>query len=125
MALAFLASLPMILVGWFALPWVVTLLIPKYVGAIPMMRVTLLTMPITFLSLPISILWATGRLMDCFWGVIAGFLTFLCLSGLLFWFNIGVLSILIASMLGQAIVALVTYLLILRLIRHEKQEKST
>lgn len=121
MAFGFLASLPLITVGWFALPWVVSLLIPKYVGAILMTRVMLLAMPITFLSLPAAILWATGRRIDCFAGVIAGFLAFVGLSCLLHQLNIGVLSVLIASMLGQVIYVLVSYVLILRLIVHERR----
>lgn len=121
MAFAFLASLPLILVGWFALPSAVSLLIPKYVGAISMMRVMLLAMPITFLSLPVTVLWATGRRIDCFAGVISGFVAFAGLSYLLYRLNVGVLSVLIASMLGQAINILVSYVLILRLALEEKR----
>lgn len=120
MSFAFLASLPLIAVGWFALPWVVNLLIPKYVGAISMIRVMLLAMPITFLSLPVTILWATGRRIDCFASVIVGFISFAGLSYLLYRLNVGVLSVLIASILGQAINVLVSYILILRLVIQKK-----
>jgi O-antigen/teichoic acid export membrane protein len=122
-ALALLASLPLIFVGWFELPWAVNLLIPKYVGAIPMMRVMLLAMPITFLSLPATILWATGRRIDCFASVIAGFVAFAGLSCLLYALNVGALSVLIASILGQALNVLVSYMLILRLVRQERRQK--
>jgi O-antigen/teichoic acid export membrane protein len=124
MVLAFLASLPLIVVGWSALPWAVSRLIPKYVGAISMTRVVLLSMPITFLSLPVTILWATGRLIDCFTGVIVGFLAFAGLSYLLYRLNVGALSVLIASILGQAINVLVSYMLILRLVLKEKRTST-
>jgi len=120
-AFAFLASLPLIAIGWFAMPWAVNLLIPKYTGAISMMRVMLLAMPVTFLSLPITILWARARRIDCFAGVIAGFLTFAGLSYLGNRMNFGVISVLIASLVGQAINVLVSYMLILRLVIHEKR----
>jgi O-antigen/teichoic acid export membrane protein len=120
MALAALASLPLIAVGWFALPWVVGLLIPKYVGAIAMMRVMLLSMPLTFLSLPTTILWAMNRRIDCFAGVISGFVVFASLSYLFYRMNVGALGVLIASILGQVTNVLVSYLLILRLVLYEK-----
>lgn len=120
LAFAFLASLPLIAVGWFVLPWVMNPLIPKYVGAISMMQVMLLMMPITFLSLPITILWAMGRLINCFAGVIVGFVSFAGLSFLLYRMNVGVISVIIASTLGQAINILVSYMLILRLVLQEK-----
>lgn len=120
-AFAFLASLPLILAGWFALPWAVSLLIPKYLGAISMMRVMLLAMPIMFLSLPVTILWATGRRIDCFTSVIAGFMAFVGLSFLFDRLNVGVLSVLIASILGQAINVLVSYLLILKVVHQQRQ----
>jgi hypothetical protein len=120
-ALAFLASFPLIVFGWFAMPWVVSLLIPKYIAAVPMMRLTLLALPISFLSLPTTILWATGRRLDCFASVIAGFGTFAALSGIFHAINVGNLSILIASALGQAINIFVSYMLLWRLFLKQKQ----
>ena len=120
-AFAFLASLPLMVAGWFALPWAVGLLIPNYVGAISMMRVMLLAMPIMFLSLPITILWATGRRIDCFVSVIAGFMAFAGLSCLLYLLNVGALSVLIASILGRATNIVVSYMLILRLVLQQKR----
>jgi O-antigen/teichoic acid export membrane protein len=127
MALAVLASFPVIVVGWFALPWVVSQLIPKYVDAVSMMRVMLLIMPLTFLNLPITILWAKGRRFDFFISVISGFSVFVGFSCVLFLSqpNIGALCVPIASILGQAIVALTAYVLIFRLVRHETRGSST
>jgi O-antigen/teichoic acid export membrane protein len=116
MTFAFAASLPLILVGWLVIPWAVGQLIPKYVGAISLMRVTLLTMPIAFLGLPVTILWATGRRIDCLASVIGGFVVFAVLSLLLNRLNAGAIGVLIASILGQAINVVVSYLLILRLV---------
>lgn len=121
MAFAFLASLPLALVGWFALPWAVSLLIPRYVGAVSLMQMALLTMPITFLSLPVTILWATGRRIDCFVSVVWGFMTFAGLSFLVYRLGLGAFGVLVASLLGQAINVLVSYLLIRRLVLRERR----
>ena len=124
MLLAFLVSLLLIVFGWFALPWVVSLLIPKYIEAISIMQVMLLAMPLAFLSLPTTILWATGRLSYCFASVSGGFVAFVALSYLFKRMDIGVLSILVASMVGQTINVLASYLLILKLILQEKRKLS-
>lgn len=124
MAFAFLMSLPLVLVGWLSMPWAVSMLIPKYVGAIPIMRVVLVVMPITFLSLLVTIIWATGRWILCFKGVTAGFVTFVGLSYVSCRLNMDVLSIPIASMLGQMVNVIVSYILILRLVRQEKKNES-
>lgn len=120
-AFAFMASLPLIIAGWLAMPWAVNLLIPKYGAAIPMMRVTLLALPISLLSLPTTILWATGRRFDCFASVILGFATFVVLCGLLHKMHVGNLSVLIASVLGQTINVLVSYMLILNLFLRQRK----
>ena len=120
MAFAFLASLPLIVVGWFALPLAVSLLIPGYVGAIWLMRLTLLTMPIVFLNLPVTILWATGRRTDCLASVVWGFFTFVGLSFLLYRLDVGASGVLIASLLGQATNVVVSYALVRRLVFQER-----
>ncbi len=118
---AVLASLPMIILGFFALPWAVKFLIPNYTESITLMRIMLLGMPIMFLTLPVTILWATGRRVDCFLSIIMGFLAFGGLSLIFHYLKFGILSILIASMLGQMINVLVSYGLIWRLILQEKK----
>jgi hypothetical protein len=85
-----------------------------------MMQVMLLTMPITFLGLPVHILWATGRLGNCFAGVLAGFSTFAGFSFLLHQLNFGILSVFVASIIGQAINIFVSYFFILKLSHREK-----
>lgn len=118
---AFLASLPLITVGWVAMPWAVSLLLPKYVGAVSMGQVMLAMLPITFLSLPITVLWATGRQFYCFLGVIVGFLSFVGFAYVFRQLDLGVLSVPVASMLGQAINVCASYLLILKLYRDERR----
>jgi O-antigen/teichoic acid export membrane protein len=115
MLLAFFASFPAIVIGWYALPYVVNLLIPKYIEAIPIMRVILFAMPITFLILPITILWAIGTKFYCFASVVIGFLTFVGVSYLLRSLNFGVSGVLIASMLGQLMYIFSAYCLIYKL----------
>jgi O-antigen/teichoic acid export membrane protein len=116
---AFVASLPLIVLGWFLLPYVVHILLPKYTEGIPLMRMMLLAMPITFLALPNTILWATGRRIDCFASVVAGLAGFVVLSFALKALGEGARSILIASLLGQVINLLASYLLIFRLTRRD------
>ncbi|MGA2248344.1 MAG: hypothetical protein ABSH48_25455, partial [Verrucomicrobiota bacterium] len=123
-ALAFLASLPLIVLGWLTLPWAATLLIPKYVEAVPMMRLTLLVLPVMFLSLPVTILWATGRCTDCYLGVTAGFLTFAGLSWFLHRLNFGASGILVAYTLGKATHVLVSYILIIKLVLKEERSPA-
>lgn len=117
--LAVLLSIPAVAVGWIAVPWAVHLLIPKYVNAILMIQVMLFMMPLTFLNLPVNILWATGRKIDCFISVIVGFVAFVAISYLLYQLNVRDLSIPIASLLGQAINVLVSLVLIYKLMRRE------
>jgi O-antigen/teichoic acid export membrane protein len=119
--LALLVSLPAVVVGWIALPWAVQLLIPKYVGAVAMMRVMLLALPLTFLGLPMNILWATGRKIDCLMSVIVGFAAFAAFSFVFWQLNFQDLSVPLASTLGQVINVVVSFVLILRLVRRENR----
>lgn len=114
-AMAVAASLPLIAAGWFALPYVIAVLMPKYVGAISFMRLMLFAMPITFLNLPNTVLWATGRWADCFLSVIAGFVAFVGLSFVFHPLIAGAHNVLIASISGQVINIFVSYTLIFRL----------
>ena len=119
--MAFLASLPLVMVAWFAIPWTVDLFIPKYVDAAPMMQWIMLTMPLTLLSLPATILWANGRGIYYFAPAIIGFMTFVGFTYLLHQLSIGVTSVIIASMLGNLMYSLLSYALILLLVLKEKQ----
>lgn len=110
-----LSSIPLVISGWFLLPPLVNLLIPQYINAIPMMRLMLLTMPITLLSLPTSILWAAGKLFDCFISVIIGFLIFILSAFLFHNLHLGALGVIIASIIGQVLNIFVSYILILKL----------
>jgi O-antigen/teichoic acid export membrane protein len=119
---AFLASLPLIGVAWLLLPWVVTHLIPNYIDAIQVMQIMLLMMPILFLRLPASILLAAARRMDTFISVITGFLVFVGCSYLFYKLDFGMVSVAIASILGQIVSLLAVYLIVLKLIRWEKAD---
>jgi len=110
--IAFLASLPLVAVAWLAIPWAIGFFIPKYVDAAPMMQWIVLTMPLTFLSLPATILWASGRGFYFFTPAIVGFLTFVGGAYLLHGLGIGVVGVLIASMLGNLMYSLLSYALI-------------
>jgi O-antigen/teichoic acid export membrane protein len=114
-ALSMLGSLPVVAIGWLALPWVVPLLTPKYVGAIHLMQLMLLAMPMAFLSLPVTILWATGRRVDCFAGASVGLVVFVGFATVLHKSGSGANSLIIASMVGQLASISVSFLLILRL----------
>ncbi len=125
LALACLASIPLIAVGWFLLPWVVRFLTPKFVDAILMAQLMLLMLPITFLRLFGSILWATGRRIYCLVPVVAGFLAFVGCSWLLHRLHVGVLSgvlsVAIGSMAGVIVNILGFCVVIWLLIGQERQ----
>lgn len=124
LVLALLASIPMIVVGWFALPWLVEVFVPKYVDAITMMRVMLFAIPLTFLNLPMSILQATGHRVYYAIAVMVGFSAFVGASYILYCFGFGAIGVIVASMLGQVINVLMAQVLISRLVHHEKQTQA-
>jgi O-antigen/teichoic acid export membrane protein len=122
MAVAFVGSIPLVTAGWFVLPWAIRLFVPAYVEATLMMQIMLFMLPITFLRLPSAIMWATGRRLDCLVVVATGFSVFIGCSWLLYRLNVGVLSVVIASIIGVTIVILGYWLLIWRLIFRERHE---
>lgn len=125
LTLALSASLPMIIIGWFALPRLIVVFVPKYVDAITMMRAMLLTVPISFLNLRMSVLQATGRRVEYLIAVMGGLVMFIGLSYLLYRLRIGILSVVIASILGQGMNVVVAQVLILRLARREERTVTT
>lgn len=124
LAFAFLASIPLVIVGWFLMPWAMRLLVPKYTEAILMAQLMLLMLPITFLRLPSAIIWATGRLINCLIPVAASFLMFVGCSFLFYQLNVGVLSVVISSMIGMAIEIIGFCLLIWVMILRERRESA-
>jgi O-antigen/teichoic acid export membrane protein len=118
--LAVLASIPLIAVGWFVLPWAIGLLIPKYVEAISMSQLMLLTLPLIFVQIIRAIFRAAGRWIDCAISDGVGLPAFIGCFFLLYRMNFGPLSVVIGSILGLSASLLVSCVLLRRLILRER-----
>lgn len=121
MGFVVMALIPVVCAAWITLPWIIELLIPKYIEALPMMRLVVVAMPIMFLRVPVTILWAVGRRIHCFISVLIGFASFISLAYLFRAQDMGVLSILLASVFGQALNIIVAYIIIARYVVAEKR----
>lgn len=121
LSFAFLASIPLTVVGWFCLPFAMRLLVPQYVEATLTAQVMLLMLPITFLKMPYAIPWAMGRRRDSFWPVAGGFLAFIGCSWVFRTLGMGIASMAVAYLLGMLLNASGYGVLIWRLHRQERQ----
>ena len=119
-AIATLASLPLVATGWALVPGGLLLVAPKYEDAALMAQLMLLMLPLTFLRLPATILWATGRTTYCFIPIAAGFLVFVAGAELLWLNNSGAVGVVIASLVGLAVTIAGSGLLVWQLIREER-----
>ena len=122
--LSFLGSIPLVIAGWLLLPHVILLIVPNYLEAVPMAQLMLLMLPITFLRLPSSIPWAMGRWFDCLVPVAVGFIVFTGLAWFLHRLGYGVLSVVLASIIGTLFNISGYFLLIRRLLIQERNSGS-
>lgn len=111
-----LASLPLIGIGWFLMPWAVRVFIPRYIEATFLMQLFLLMMPVTLLKIPTAILWIAVRLLDCFIGVAVGFAAFVLSAFGFHWMHGGLAGVAVAFVVGQVAYLLVAWLFTLRLV---------
>jgi O-antigen/teichoic acid export membrane protein len=96
-----IASLPLIAVGWLLMPWVVRLLIPRYVESIPLMQIFLFMTPLALLHIPMAVLWIAVKLFDCGVSVIIGLVTFVAAAYYFYWMDYGLSGTAIAYIVGQ------------------------
>ena len=124
MIYALVGSVLLIGGGWLLVPCTVRLLIPRYVDAIRMTQLMLPMVAITVLQLPITILWGTARLMDCFISIAGGFAVFVTCAFLLKSINMGANGVVVGSIVGHAVSVLLTYFFIFRLACNQKRTAS-
>jgi O-antigen/teichoic acid export membrane protein len=110
--------------GWLLAPWAIRLIMPAYIDATRMTQLMLPMVAITVLQLPITILWATARVMDCFISIAGGFAVFVVCAFCLKTSNMGADGVIVGSIVGHAAAVLLTYFFIFRLVCNEKQTAS-
>lgn len=96
-------ALALAVVAYAALPWVIGLLMPKYVAAVPCMQLMLLYLPLAALELPFYILRAMGKIVEQNVAAIIGISVFLAAAAGAFWCGWGLTGVVGASMLGKAV----------------------
>jgi O-antigen/teichoic acid export membrane protein len=93
-------------VGWVALPFVVPIIMPKYINAIPTMSLLLLMMPLLVLELPIAVLVAMNKRTQLNIAVFSSLGVFVLLSLIAVRTGFGLNGIAIASLLGTIVMVL-------------------
>ncbi|MEN6373150.1 MAG: hypothetical protein ABFD75_00035 [Smithella sp.] len=96
-------------IGLFLLDALVPLLIPKYVGGIPVMKISLWFPVVQAAFLPMNTLFATGKPWLYGRGVIAGIIVFPLATYLLYPAIGGLLAVAIGSLLGRTVRNLAAY----------------
>jgi O-antigen/teichoic acid export membrane protein len=92
------------------IPFVVPLLMPKYVGAIPVACLMMLALPLTILELPNSLLVAMGKTKLQNIAVFGGLATFVLLTIVASSLRLGLVGIVGTSLLGKGTSLLLMYL---------------
>lgn len=87
--------------AYLALPWVIGLLMPKYVAAVPCMQLMLLYLPLAALELPFYILRAMGKIVAQNAAALFGLGVFLAAAAAALGSGWGLTGIVGASMLGK------------------------
>ena len=97
------------LIGWWAVPRAVDLLLPKYTAAGPLIRIALILVPISAFQLYGTILRAINMPIRYFWSVAPGFVLFLVCSYVLRGSGLDCGLVLIASAVGQGATHLICF----------------
>lgn len=111
----------MILVGWLSLPLVVPIIMPQYVSAVPVMQVMLLTLPLLLLELPNTLLVAQGKVLNQNMAVYVGLLVFVVVALVCVITGAGLVSVVVASLLGRTVRILLVFGFIFVDCRHETE----
>lgn len=97
------AMLLMAGVGWLVLPFLVPILIPNYVDAIPTMSLMLLMLPLIVLDLPYTLLVAMGKIAQQNLATYVGLGSFVLLAIAALRSGLGLTGIVGASMVGRGV----------------------
>lgn len=102
-------ALALAAVAYALLPWVIGLLMPKYVAAVPCMQLMLLYLPLAALELPFYILRAMGKIVAQNVAAIVGMGAFLAAAAGDLWCGWGLAGVVGASMFGKAVWLICVY----------------
>ena len=114
-----LGTLFMVVVGSAVLPFVVPLLMPKYIGAIPVLSLMFLMLPMIVLEMPNTILVAMGKTVQLNTTVYVGLGIYLLLTLILISSGFGLSGVIIASLISRLTRISIIYILIYSLIKQE------
>jgi O-antigen/teichoic acid export membrane protein len=95
--------------GWIITPYIIPILIPKYVAAIPIIHVMILVLPLINMELPYAFLVANGNVTQQNIVVYASMGSFLLLALLAIRLGWGLTGVVEASLLGRIIRVLFIY----------------
>lgn len=96
-------------ISCIVLYYLVPIVMPKYILAIPIMYAFMLLLPLTLMELPFQILVAKGHGLKQNYAVFGGLIAFVTFAYMFNALNWGVLGIVSASMLGRLVSRLITY----------------
>ena len=111
----------MVTLTWVVLPVIVPYLMPKYNSAIPTMCLMMLVLPLIILELPYSFLIAMGKTDQQNIAVFMGLGCFLLLALGAIHYNLGINSIVVASLVGRIIRIMITYGFIIQITNRSKK----
>ena len=105
--------------GALLIPFVIPILMPNYVAAIPTMILMLAMLPLIVLDLPNSLLVASGKIAQQNIVTFVGLGSFVILALLAIQLNFGLNGIVCASLMGRGVRLAAIYFLLFRARRHE------
>lgn len=108
------AMLLMTSAGWLLLPFVVPILMPNYVDAIPVMSLMLLMLPLIVLDLPYSLLVAMGKIAQQNVATYVALASFVLLALAALRGGLGLTGVVGASLCGRGVRLVVVYGLLLK-----------
>jgi O-antigen/teichoic acid export membrane protein len=109
-----IAMLLFVVVVIVILPYIVPVLMPNFIGAIPIMALMLFTVPLTILELPYFLLVAMGKLVYLNVGVFTGLIVFVLLALGSIFLHMGLPGIVVSSLLGRSARIIISYMFVYR-----------
>jgi O-antigen/teichoic acid export membrane protein len=98
-----------VLAAVLILPYVVPIVMPKYIDALPIMYLFMLLLPLNLMDIPFQILIAKGNGTAQNVSIFAGLLLFIILSFLFNYLEYGLIGIVTASLIGRLFSRLMSY----------------
>jgi O-antigen/teichoic acid export membrane protein len=105
-------TLLLAVLGSAVLPFIVPILMPKYLNAIPVISVALFILPLMVLELPNTILVAMGKVVQQNISSFAGLGSFVILAFVAYRLGWGLIGIAVASLLGRVVRLFLIYMFV-------------